>query len=90
MKSMEDWRGWVSEHYADYILTVGSLVFAVGMITTLMDSDTVVPISSSLATGVCLAIFSVAQWFKFNAKFGAVSNLVVSAMWFLVAIFRHG
>ena len=85
-----NWRTWTEKHWADYILTVGSLVFAVGMITTLLDPNTVVPISSSLATATCLAIFSVAQWSVFKAKFGAAANVLVSIMWFLVAIFRHG
>lgn len=83
------WRERVQRIAPDYILTVGSLIFILGMLKTVFDPSAHVPLLTSLPTACALACFTWVQWSVFKARFGAVANGITACLWFLVAALRQ-
>ncbi len=82
-------NAFIQRQWANYVLTLGSCIFILGMLQTVLDPSAVVPLETSIPTALALACFTPVQWIALKAKSGAVANAITALLWALVAILRH-
>ncbi len=72
----------------DLIFTVGGIIFAIGLLPAVLDSETRIPLKTSLPT--CLVLFVYAgTFFEMGLPFSGVTSLVTASMWLFLVCARR-
>lgn len=72
----------------DYVFLVGGLGFIFGLVPSLTERTTRIPIMTSLPTGITLLVFGACQ-FSLGLPLGGIANLITGVMWLLIAKYRR-
>ena len=78
-----------SKKVNDIIFTVGGLIFFAGLLPAASDTDTRIPLRTSLPTALVLAVYALTFGLSLDLPFSAASSALTASVWLFLAIYRR-